>query len=73
MFLDGHFEVTRKQVRGVCNRSLYRVLRNSGRVLKTRYKITSSLQIFHERNLNVEDEALSYSGKVLRSMVLNRK
>jgi len=46
MFLDCHFEVTRKQVRGVCHRSLYRVQGDSGRMLKRRYKITSSLQIF---------------------------
>jgi hypothetical protein len=45
MFLDCHFEVTRKQVIGVCHGSLYRVLENSGRMLKRRYKITPSLQI----------------------------
>jgi len=46
MFLDCHFEVTRKQVRGVCHRCLYRVLWNSGRMLQRRYEINSSLQIF---------------------------
>jgi len=70
MFLDCHFEVTRKQVRGVCNRSLYKVLGNSRRMLKRRYKINSSTD-FHDRDLNAADEAPPYSGKARHSMILN--